>query len=399
MISKRDNFYKKKLENGLTVLFDKRNLPIVSTSASVNYGAAFEPLAKKGISHCIEHMMFKGTKKRSQKEIVEEIERKGGIINAFTSEEVTSYWNKLASKFLDSGLDIASDLILNPRFDEKEFEKEKKVIIEEIKMHKDVPQYYVIDKIKEMLYESPFGASMAGDANSVNSLKIGDLKKLFDEVYTTDSIILSVVGDVDFEDICKKAELFPARKRKILDYQARKINKEEIEKRKGIDQSHFVLGFHVPCLCDKRKYDYEVMKAYLLDGMSSVLFQEVREKLGLVYHIKGDFDIGKNYGYAMIYAGALKENLKKIKEIIIKEIKNIKNIKSADFGEVKEQLIGMKKIEAEDSTNTMNNLMLEEVGCGAEEYYNYEARINGVKIEDVKNIKIKDFSSFSLVSE
>ncbi len=391
-------FYKKKLGNGLTVLFEKRNLPVVSCSASVKWGGEYETGDIKGISHFIEHLMFKGTRTRSQEEIAREIEKKGGILNAFTSEEVTSYWTKLPSKYFDSGIEIASDLILNPKFDKIEFEREKKVILEEIKMYHDTPRFYVADKIKERLYKKPFGMSVAGKAEIIRGTRLNDVKGLFNSVYTTDSMILSVVGDADFEEICKIGEkVFPDRKRKINEILPVHINSEKQEIRKGIDQAHFMFGFHAPSLKDKKRYLYEVLGAYLFEGMSSKLFQEIREKRGLVYSIKGDFDLGSKYGYCSIYAGTKKESICKIKGIILKEIRNLKNLGQREIDGVKEQLIGMKKVEEEDSSSVMNSLIMEEIGGDAEEYYKYDDNILKVKLEDIKNFKLPGYSSFSLV--
>lgn len=395
-----NNFYKKKLANGLTVLFEKRKLPVVSVSASVRFGSIFESEKNKGISHFVEHLMFKGTKTRKQEEIAREVEKKGGILNAYTSEEVTSYWNKLPSRHFKTGINIASDLILNPRFDAVEFEKEKNVIIEEIKMYHDNPQLHVLDKIKQLLYQKPFGMSIAGKEKIIREMKIDDVKNLHKTNYTSDSMILTVVGDADFSEVCNIAEkIYPRTKRNIKLPELRKINREEIEKRKGLDQSHFVFGFHSPTLLDKKKYAYEVGGAYLFGGMSSRFFQEIREKRGLVYAIKGDFDSGKNYGYCYIYAGTSAEKIKEIKEIIVREIKELKNMKNSDFEECKEQLIGTRKLADEDSSNVMNSLMLEEAAGNAEEYYNYDKIISEVKLQDVRDIKLRGYSSFSLIPE
>jgi len=392
-------FYKKKLGNGLTVLFEPRKLPVVSVSASVKWGSAFENEGNKGISHFIEHLMFKGTKTRDQEEIAREIEKKGGILNAYTSEEVTSYWCKLPSKHVLSGIEIPSDLILNPKFDEVEFEKEKQVIIEEIKMYHDNPRFYVMDKIKGLLYRKPFGMTIAGDEEIVRKLTRNQVIDLFNSKYTSDSMILTVVGNADFEEICKVAEkLFPKTNRKITSHVPEKFNSSGEEKRAGIDQTHFVFGFHAPSLSDRQRYIYEVMGAYLFDGMSSKLWQEVREKRGLVYSIKGDFDMGKDYGYCAIYAGTRKEKVKEIREIILKEIKNLKTVEKRDIGECKEQIMGIRKVAEEDSSSAMNSMMIEEVAGGVEEHYNHDERINSVSLEDVRNIsKLKSFSSFSLV--
>ncbi len=393
-------FYKTKLKNGLTVLFEKRKLPVVSVSANVKYGSAYESMKNKGISHFIEHLAFKGTKKRSHDEIAGEIEKKGGILNAFTSEEHTSFWNKLPSKYLKEGLNIASDLVLNPKFAGKEFEKEKNVILEEIKMYHDNPRIYVIEKIKELLYKKPFGASGAGTIKSLKPITRKHVAELFKDFYTTDSMILAVVGDADWEEVLEFGQIFPKTKRKLVEHKPVKINSELVEIRRGIDQAHFMFGFHIPTLKDKARHDYEIMLTYLAGGMSSVLFKEIREKRGLAYAVKGEADIGGNYGYAAVYVGAVKEKLKEIKQIILKEIRNLKSIKKAEVEETKEQLIGLKNLLAEDSTNVMNFLVQEEIGRNAEEYYKYEDRIKAIKLEDIRRLsKLKKFSTFSLVPE
>ena len=398
---KEAEFYKKKLKNGLTVLFEKRSLPIVSCSASVKWGAAYETEENKGISHFIEHLLFKGTKKRSQKEIATEIEKKGGILNAFTSEEITSFWNKIPSKHLATGVDIVSDLILNPKFDAAEFEKEKQVIIEEIKMYHDNPRLYSPDKIKELLYKKPFGMSVAGKAEIIRALTRQQVIDIFKTNYTTDSMILCVVGDADFSDVCEMAEkIYPQTKRQAVEHVPIKKNSEAVEKRKGIDQAHFVFGFHAPAMQQAERYNYEVAGAWLFDGMSSRLFQEIREKRGLAYAVKGTFDIGKDYGYCIIYVGTMKDKIKMVKEIILKEIKELKNIKQRDFDETKEQLIGNWNLLQEDSTSVMNALLIEESAGEAEEFYKYGERINSVKIQDIRKIaNLKTYSSFSLLPE
>ena len=394
-------FFRKKLKNGLTILFEKRNLPVVAVSASVRLGGAYETEKNKGVSHFIEHLLFKGTKKRNQEEIAAEIEKKGGILNGFTSEDVTSYWCKLPSKHFETAMDIPSDLILNPLFDIAEFEKEKQVIIEEIKMYHDDARRYSTEKIKELLYEKPFGMSIAGDANIIRALKRENVAEIFSSLYTPDSMILAVVGDAEFEEICRIAEkLYPAKKRSAIDYAAVRRNDEASEKRKGIDQAHFVFGLHAPTIKQQERYAHEIAGEYLFGGMSSRLFQEIREKRGLAYAVKGEYDCGRNYGYVMIYAGTTEDKIKTIREIILKEIKRLKDTEQRDIDEIKEQLIGQRDISRENSVDVLNSLMFEEAAGSAEEYYKYSERISSVKPGDVKRVsEIKGFSSFSLIPE
>src|SRR3989344_4946058 len=318
---KEPEFYRRKLDNGITVIFEKRTAPVVADASSVKFGAQYESEKIKGISHFIEHLVFKGTKKRNVFEISQEIESKGGIINAFTAEELTCFWNKMPSKYFNIGADVSRDLVLNPVFESKALERERKVILEEIKMYHDNPSSYVIEKIKEMLFETPFGLSIAGTHETVSELSRARVIDLFNSIYSTNNMIFCAVGDVSWDNVLKEAKKFPKKSSEIRQIPIVYKNGESIEKRKGIDQAHEVFGFHVPKLNDKNRYSAEIFENILGGGMSSRLFQEVRERRGLCYAIKSNLEQSKDYSYMIIYAGALKENVKKIKEIILKEIK------------------------------------------------------------------------------
>jgi len=393
-----DNFYKKKLKNGLTILFERKNVPVVSISANVKEGFAYENEKQKGISHLAEHLMFKGTKSRSYTEIAKEIESKGGILNAGTSEEYTTYWNKLPNQYFSIGMDIASDLILNPKFDPLEFEKEKKVVLEEIKMYKDNPQLYVFDKIKELLYKKPFGISGIGTMQSVLGLSRDDLIAFHNSNYSTNKMFLCVVGNTTIEEIEEFGNNFPKKFSAIKRISPVRINQELTERRAGIDQANIAFGFHVSTLEDKKRYANEIFNAVLAGGMSSRLFEEIREKRGLAYAVKGILEQGKNFGYQVIYIGTTKDKVKMCKKLILQEIKKMRDLEKSDFEEAKEQLIGLRKVGSEESVSVMETLISEEVAGNAKEYYKYEERVSDVKLEDVKKIsKIKNYSCFSLI--
>src|SRR4030066_141205 len=153
----KPKFYRKILRNGMTVIFEKRNLPIVAVALVVRNGGINEKISEKGISHFTEHMLYKGTQTRNAKKIAEEIEKRGGELNGFTDEAITAYWCKMPSKHLKTALEVLSDRVKNPLFDKKEMEKERKVIFEEIKMRKDNPHIYVLDNIQGELYSGTLG--------------------------------------------------------------------------------------------------------------------------------------------------------------------------------------------------------------------------------------------------
>src|SRR3989338_9827372 len=206
MIDLKENFHKKILSNGMTILFEKRNVPVVSAAFAVRAGGINEEISEKGISHFIEHMLYKGTKTRTSKQIAEEIEKNGGELNGFTSEEITAYYCKMPSKHLDVALNVLTDIIKNSVFDKKELEKERKVIFEEIKMYKDNPQMHSISEIQKLLYTGTLGINLAGTFESMNSINRKKILEKFKQIYEPNNFILCVVGDADFEQIIKFAE-------------------------------------------------------------------------------------------------------------------------------------------------------------------------------------------------
>ncbi|MBS3075579.1 insulinase family protein [Candidatus Pacearchaeota archaeon] len=397
---KEPEFYRKKLDNGITILFEKRSLPVVAIATSVKFGAQHESEEIKGISHFIEHLVFKGTKNRSVTEIPKEIEGKGGIINAFTEEPITSYWNKLPSKYFSLGADISRDLVINPIFEKEALERERKVILEEIKMYHDNPMTYIIEKLKKLLYEKPFNMSIAGSIKTVSELSREKILEVYHSAYATNNIIFSAVGNCEWSHVLEEAKKFPKTVKKINNIPIICKNGEIIDKRKGIDQAHEVLGFHMPRLSDKNKYAAEIFDSILGGGMSSRLFQEVREKRGLCYAIKTSLEMSKDYSYEIIYAGTVKEKINEIKKIVLKEIQKLDNLKQSDLSEAKETLIGLRQISKEKCDSTMIELLQEEIGGSAEEYYNYEKNISQVDLESVRELsKLKGYSFAALVPD
>jgi predicted Zn-dependent peptidase len=401
-MAKEFEFYRRKLDNGLTILLEKRETPVsvVSVSTSVCFGAQYESEDIKGISHFIEHLVFKGTKNRTFNQIAREIEIKGGTIDATTCDPITYFSNKLPKKYFSVGADVSRDLVLNPLFEKNELEKERKVILEEIKTDHDNPGAYVIDKIKELLYEKPFGLPIFGTEKTVSSLSREKIIEVFNSVYTTDNIIFTVVGDVSLEGIVKEGKKFPKTNKKINFIPIIKKNNELIEKRNGINQASVAIGFHMPTYKDKNRYAADIFNCILGDGMMSTLFQEIREKRGLCYSIQSALEQSKDYGHEIIYAGTPKEKVSELKELVLKEVKKMQNLKKSYFEEAKERLIGSDKIDQEDSNLTMLQLISEEIAGNAEEHYKFEERINSVKLEDVQNLgKLKGYSFVALLPE
>lgn len=398
----KENFHKKILKNGMTVLFEERNLPIVSVAFAIKTGGIHETIEKKGISHFIEHMLYKGTPTRDSKKIAEEIEKNGGVLNGFTDEIITAYWCKMPSKHLNTALNVLSDMIKNPVFDSKEFEKERKVIFEEIKMRKDNPTIYVLDEIQRMLFGSPFGIPVIGTYGTMNSITREEMKKRFGEIYQPNNMILCVVGDAEFDEVVNFAEKnFQLKKGTIPKFKIAEKNNSKIEKRKGIDQANLIFAYHIPKYSDKKSYAAEVLSTLMAEGMSSRLFSEIREKRNLAYSVKGGSNINKDYSYNFIQIGTTKENLEKVKKLILEEFGKVADkLEEKELKQTKEQIIGNYRIEMEDSQTQMVSLMMHEINGKAEDFYDFEKEISKVKIEDVKELaKIKNYSFFALAPE
>lgn len=398
------DFKKKVLDNGMTILFEKRDVPVVSVAFAVRNGGINESEEEKGISHFIEHMLYKGTPTRDCKTIAKEIERNGGELNGFTSEDVTAYWCKMPSKYLNVALEVLGDMVKNPLFDEKELEKERKVIFEEIKMRRDSPHAYVFDEIHGLLYEEPFGTNLIGTEKTMNSFNRESLVKKFKEVYTPNNLILCVVGDANFEEIVKFVEdNFGKEKGDVPKFEIKKKIDSKVEMRKGIDQANLVFAYHVPLAGDVKNHSAYVLNSIMAGGMSSRLFSEIREKRNLAYAVKGDSDISRDFSYSVIYVGTTKENVDVVKGLIVDEFQKVaEDLDEEELEQMKEQLIGNYYISMEDSQRQMHNLLSSEISSDAREFYDFEKNIKGVKLEDVKDLAkkaIDKYSFFALVPE
>jgi len=382
---------------------EKRDLPVVSLSITNRFGAGYEKSEIKGIAHFIEHLIFTGTKKRTSEEISREIEKRGGILNAFTSHEVTSFWFKLPSEHLFFGLDVLKDILTNTLFNKEKFDKEKKVIIEEIKMYHDEPRSHAFEMIEKNLFEPSFGDLVIGSKETVEGLERDFVADYFRKNYNPRNFIVTVVGNVNFDEICEYFEKnFEANESEVGKIEIKKKNGESVEKRRDIDQAHVVFAAHAPLKGDKRHYALEILNAYLAGGMSSKLFVEIREKRGLAYAVRGDIVSEKNYSYYVIYVGTTKEAFEEVKNLILQGIKDVEKMGEDELKESKEKIIGLKRISLEESSNVMNDLMFEELVGKAEDYYDYDNQINAVKLNDIKKLAkefAKEYSFASVVPD
>lgn len=392
-------FNKKVLGNGLTVLFEKRDVPVTTVMLATKFGSIYEKSEEKGIAHFIEHLVFKGTKKRTALDISSELECVGGVLNAFTDEEETAFHVKLPSNHLALAIEVIFDIFFNPLFSEEEIKKEANVICEEIKMYKDNPPSYVINKIKECLYHPPFGEFIAGSEKTVLNIKREDIIKKHKEFYVPQNSILCVVGNNSFDEIIALAEAFSPMINSKLNVSKRVVLKNENikEERVNLEQANVVLGFHMPFNSLLDRASAEVFSSILGDGMSSKLFTEIRERRGLAYSVKSLIEKGKEYSYLLIYIGTEKSHIDEVISLCLSEFKKMGFISQNELDLGKQKCLGSYDVESEASDNVALKLILHEIQGKVDNYYNLKNSIKEVSLEEIKKIsQIVNYSSFVL---
>jgi len=325
-------------------------------------GSRYEENNLQGASHFIEHMMFKGTKKRSSTLILtREIDRLGAEYNAFTGKESTGYYIKVDAKYTDIALDILADMLQNSLFQEKEMKKEKHVIVEEIRMYKDNPIMNIENVFESLLFQDcPLGVDIAGSEEKVLGYKREDVLKYRESYYRPDNMTVVVAGNVD-RNINSKLEKFFINKeiKELRDKKYEPAKYGSVEKvkrllieRKKTDQVQMMLGFPGFKYIDKNNIPLGVMNTILGGSMSSRLFIEVRERRGLAYMIGSGAENYRDTGYVYARAGLEAKNLNKAISVIKEEMEKIKNhgVTSRELKDAKTHLRGSLTLSMEDSS-------------------------------------------------
>lgn len=313
------------LSNGFRIVTE--NMPSLESASLgiwVTAGGRHERPEQNGIAHFLEHMAFKGTKTRSALQIAEEIEDVGGYINAYTSREVTAYYARILAADCGLALDVISDILLNPVFDAKEIETERHVILQEIGQSLDTPDDIIFDWLQEKAYaDQAMGRTILGPSERVQAFGRDDLAGFVDQHYGPDRLILSAAGAVDHDALVKQAEA-------LFGHLAPHGNDEwepahftggETRHDKALEQAHFALAFESPGYRDPAFYTAQIYTTALGGGMSSRLFQEIREKRGLCYTIFAQSGAYADTGMTTIYAGTSGEEVGQLAEITIDEMK------------------------------------------------------------------------------
>lgn len=365
MTSTYKNFTKYKkttLDNGLRVITE--TVPYVqslSLGIWVHSGSRFEQPEVNGICHFIEHMLFKGTERRSAFTIAKEIDSVGGVLNAFTSKELTSFYCRVLSENTELAADLLADIFLNASFPDDEIEREKQVVLQEIHQLEDSPE----DLVHEILgirfwRDDPLGQPILGTIPNINRLDRDTLLGFKNNYYTPDETLVCAAGNLEHEAFVELVEThmgrFPHSKAAVSKVQPKSDSSAHVEER-DLEQVHVCIGMEGPSAVDPRRHAGYILNAVLGGGMSSRLFQEVREKRGLAYAVYSFLSSFSDTGIFGIYAGCDPERLEELLNIMGKETLELsRSITAEDVATAKSQIKGNIILAMESTDSRMNRL-------------------------------------------
>ncbi|MFZ2975554.1 MAG: pitrilysin family protein [Candidatus Moraniibacteriota bacterium] len=319
------------LKNGLKIITaPMRETQTVTVMVMIGVGSRYESEKEAGLSHFIEHMFFKGTKKRPTTLMIsEELESIGGEFNAFTAKDKTMYYVKVDAKHIETAMDVLSDMYLNSKLETVEIEKEKGTIVQELNMYEDLPMRKVEEVFEEMLYpKNSLGREIVGSKKTINSFKRQDFVGFMKKFYVANDTAVSVAGNFNEKKIVERigkyfSKMPKGKKIKISSVKEEQKKPEVKIKFKKTDQTHLVLGVRAYKRNHKDRYALALMSIILGGGMSSRLFIEVREKRGLTYYVRTGIETYEDAGYVSTSAGVEHKNLEEAVRVILTEYKKI----------------------------------------------------------------------------
>ncbi|CAH2213970.1 M16 family metallopeptidase [Tepidibacter aestuarii] len=352
------------LDNGLVIVGEEINhVNSVSFGIWIGAGSRYEDEHTNGMSHFIEHMLFKGTKNRTAKKIAQEVDSLGGQINAFTSKETTCYYVKMLDEHIESGINILSDMILNPLFLDQDISKEKSVVLEEISMYEDSPEDLAHDMLFEMIYKNQgIGRNILGTRTSLQKIKREDMIEFFNNYYVPSNCVISISGNFDFdkmvEIIQRKFKGWNNKKDKNININNCNFNLGITTKNKDIEQMNLCMGLEGIGLESEDIYALSIVNNIFGSSMSSRLFQNIREEQGTVYSIYSYLTMNKGLGVFNIASSMSEKNIYKVYNSIVNEIKSIRqnSLTKEEIKRSKEQLKGNYILSLESTSSRMMSM-------------------------------------------
>ena len=363
----------------------------------VKTGSRFEPTRTRGISHFIEHLLFKGTRKRTALDIAREIESVGGNLNAFTGREYTCFYAKVLNKDIPLAIDLLSDILLNSTFNASELERERSVVLQEIKMVEDTPDDLIHDLFAERFWQGhPIASPVLGSMETVSSITRDDVREHFGARYNSSNIFISAAGGFSHKAVLR---LLDSAFKTVRDGNPEGDGGAEAPEpsrgvklvKRDLEQVHFCIGVPAVSQAHPERYRYYLLNTILGGGMSSRLFQEIREKRGLAYSVYSYLSLMKDAGSLVMYAGTSKAEFGKVVGLVLKEYAKLrKGVESDELKRAKRQLKGGMLLGLEASDSRMMKLARDEMYFGR--HIPVEELVRGidrVRLVDVKEIAAK----------
>ncbi|WP_314586202.1 pitrilysin family protein [Paenibacillus terrigena] len=381
------------LSNGLRVVMEQiPTFRSVSFGIWVRTGSRNEQVASNGISHFIEHMLFKGTDRYTAKEIAETFDAIGGNVNAFTSKEYTCYYAKVLDEHLPIAVDVLADMFFASKFDTEDMDKEKNVILEEIAMYDDTPDDMVHDSVsRAALGDHPLSYSILGTEERLRAMTSDDLRQYMQEHYTIENTVISVAGNINDQTLTLLEKHFGhfTVHGKEQQLEAPNFDGQVIYHKKKTEQNHICLSMPGCSSSDPRLYGMVILNNAIGGGMSSRLFQEIREKRGLAYSVYSYHSSYVDTGLFTIYAGTAPKQTKEVLDLTMEVMNEVvaQGLTESEFSKGKEQLKGSLILSLESTSSRMNRLGKNELMLGR--HFTLDEmieRIEAVTFQDIESL-------------
>jgi predicted Zn-dependent peptidase len=393
------------LDNGLVVLSEPvEHFRSVSLGIWIRAGSRHERIEENGITHFIEHALFKGTERRSARQIAVEADILGGNLDAFTTREFTGYHIKALDLHLEKSFDILADLVTKPLFDALEMEKERAVILEEIKMVEDTPDEMAHEIFTSTFWpDHPLGRPIEGTAESVQSFTAETLADYYRKVYHPKNIVIAASGNIDHSKLVELSLRYFGYLESdsyLPEERAPRINREMvIRKKRGLEQTHIVLGAACPSLLSSDRYLCGLFNTILGGGLSSRLFQSVREEHGLAYSVYSSINAYRDAGCLLIYMGVSNRHLRKAIDLALGEIRLLKDepVPLEELQATKDQIKAGILLNLDSVTGRMSSLAQNEILFGRDiSIGEIIEEIDKITTEDIRRLGQEIFSGESL---
>ena len=383
------------LPNGLTVISEEMpHIRSISAGVWIRTGSRHEAPEVNGISHFAEHMVFKGTTTRTAEMIARQVDSFGGNLDAFTAKECVCFNVKVLDEHLGDAMDVLSDLVLNPSFNDVDVKKERGVIMEEIKMDEDNPDYLVHEIFVQSFWKDhPLGRPILGTRDTVRKFGPELLFDYYKARFQAGNIVIAAAGnlkhDAFLELVTRKFSHLPALRSELQDVAPHPIAKISMRNKKSLEQVQLCIGVPSYSISHEKRYSSFILNTLLGGGMSSRLFQNIREKQGLVYSIFSELNPYRDTGCLAVYAGTSKESAPKVVQSVLREFRDLKEVPvtTEELVRAKAQLKGSLMLSLESSMARMSNLARQEMYY--DRFYGMNEitdRIEAVQVEDVQKV-------------